>query len=169
MSVQLQVVPDVFLPDGRVLHGQDAIIGSQQPRFWSAPPRHRDKDPGCAACANPDYQTGCGDYQSADLLGWAPGFGYDLDPWQRWWLTEACGIGPDGKWTAFEAMLICSRQNGKNSALEVRELGGLFVFGESMIIHTAHELPGSKQQPSTSGASGTPSPATTSCAAGSRR
>jgi hypothetical protein len=50
------------------------------------------------------------------------------------------GIKPDGRWAAFESALIVSRQNGKNTLLEVRELGGLFLFGERMIIHTAHEF-----------------------------
>jgi hypothetical protein len=136
-AVALRVTPDIILPGGKVLRG---LSGQQQPRFWTAPPRHREKQDGCPACADTSYSTGCGDYQSVDLLDWAPDFGYDLDPWQQWWLTELCGTAPDGKWTAFEAMLICSRQNGKNQNLEVRELGGLFVFGEKLIIHTAHEF-----------------------------
>jgi hypothetical protein len=122
-----------------------ALTGAQRPRFWCAPPRHRDKDPDCRACANPAYACGCGDYQSADLLDWCTGFGYQLDDWQRWWLTEQCGTKPDGRWAAFEGMLICSRQNGKNENLAVRELGGLFLFGESMLIHTAHEFKASNE------------------------
>src|SRR6516165_12312163 len=115
-------------------------LGVQTPRFWTAPERHRGKTEGCPACANRDYTAGCGNYQSADLLDWARGFGYDLDPWQRWWLAVLCGTKPDGRWASFENYLVVSRQNGKNTALEVRELAGMFVFGESMIIHTAHEF-----------------------------
>ena len=133
MSV-LTAVPDAGLPCGR------QVLGVQTPRFWTAPERHRDKTEGCLACANRDYTTGCGNYQSADMLDWARGFGYDLDPWQRWWLAELCGTKPDGRWASFENYLVVSRQNGKNTALEVRELAGMFVFGESMIIHTAHEF-----------------------------
>jgi hypothetical protein len=136
---QLVVVPDVWTPDGRVLRGAETV-GSQVPRFWTAPPRHRAKDPACKACDNPGYACGCGDYQSADLLEWARAYEYDLDPWQDWWLTELCGTRPDGSWSAFEGMLIVSRQNGKNQCLEVRELGGLFILGERMLIHTAHEF-----------------------------
>lgn len=160
----------VLADEGRRLALPDTgWLGRQQPRFWTAPPRHRVKTAGCQACASPGYGSGCGDYQSADLLEWAPGFGYDLDDWQGWSLTEICGTKPDGRWTAFECMLIAPRQNGKNGTLEVRELGGLFVFGESMIIHTAHELLNSRQPLSTSAGSGTSSPPTTSCAAGSSR
>jgi hypothetical protein len=144
MSV-LTLVPDVWLPDGTVVRGGQPgggpLAGVQMPRFWTSPPRHRQPDPDCPACGHPDYPgTGCGNYQSADLLDWAAGFGYDLDTWQQWWLTEACGTRPDGRWSALECMLIVSRQNGKNQCLEVRELGGLFILGERMIIHTAHEF-----------------------------
>jgi hypothetical protein len=141
-------------------------LGVQQPRFWTAPDRHRDKDADCRACAVPEYHTGCGDYLSADLLSWAPEFGYDLDEWQAWYLTESCGTKPDGKWAAFETMLIAPRQNGKNGAVEVREIGGLYLFGERMQIHTAHEF--LRPPPSISGGSVTPLPTTMSCAAGSR-
>jgi len=144
-------VPDVFLPDGTVMSGQPPVTlpdgtrlaqltGSQEPRFWTAPPRHRQKEPGCRKCSNRDYLGGCGNYAAEELLDWAPNYGYALDPWQQWWLTEGCGVRPDGHWSAFEVAGIVSRQNGKNTNLEVRELGGLFVFGETLIIHTAHEF-----------------------------
>jgi hypothetical protein len=134
---QLTIVPDQWT--GRIYVPPD-LRGSQEPRFWTAPPRHRDKDPNCKACDNRGYSTGCGDYQSADVLEWAAAYEYELDQWQSWWLTELCGTRPDGSWSAFEGMLIVSRQNGKNQCLEVRELGGLFILGEKMLIHTAHEF-----------------------------
>lgn len=141
-NMPLATVSDIWLPDGTVLRGSAAagFTGCQTPRFWTAPPRHREKEPDCLACQNTGYRSGCGNYQSTDLLEWAASFDYDLDEWQRWWLTEACGTKPDGRWTAFEAVSIAPRQNGKNAKLEVRELGGLYVLGESMIIHTAHEF-----------------------------
>lgn len=140
MAVGLAVQPLVYLPDGTQHRGP--LLGSQMPRFWTAPPRHRAKDPECPACnSRSGYKgIGCGDYASHELLQWAPSIGYQLDEWQQWWLTEACGIKPDGRWAAFEVAGICSRQNGKNANLEVRELGGLYLFGERMIIHTAHEF-----------------------------
>ncbi len=139
MTAQLFARPLVYLPDGSVYEGE--LMGSQLPRLWTSPERHRVKDPDCRTCNQRGYpRLGCGDYASAELLQWAPSCGYDLDLWQRWWLTEACGVKPDGRWAAFEVGNICSRQNGKNQLLEVRELGGLFLFGEQMIIHTAHEF-----------------------------
>lgn len=142
----LAVVPDVWLPDGTVVRGGTPggrkLYGQQAPRFWTSPPRHRAKDPQCPVCTHPDGYPGmgCGDYASSELLEFADEYGYLLDDWQSWWLKESCGIKPDGRWAAFENYLMVSRQNGKNQVLEVRELGGLFILGDKMIIHTAHEF-----------------------------
>jgi hypothetical protein len=35
--------------------------------------------------------------------------------------------------------MILARQNGKNVVFEARELGGLFLLGERLILHTAHQ------------------------------
>lgn len=75
------------------------------------------------------------------MLAWArDAAGYDLDDWQSWFLTQALGTLPDATWAATDVGLVVSRQNGKGTVLEVRELGGLFVLGEELIIHTAHEF-----------------------------
>lgn len=142
--MSLLAVEEVELPDGSFMRGP--LLGSQQPRFKTVPPRHRVKDNDCRACqAGTDYTVGCGDYQAVRLLDWAPHFGYDLDPWQEEWLTDATGTRPDGRWAAFECLCICCRQNGKNQDLEVRELGGMYLFGEGLIIHTAHEFKASRE------------------------
>src|SRR2546423_10154913 len=134
---QLLVVPDQWTG---LLPVPAGLAGQQQPRFWTAPPRHRGKDPACEACDSDDYACGCGNYQSEDLLEWAAEYGYALDDWQSWWLAELCGTNPDGTWASFENYLVVSRQNGKDACLEVRELAGLFILGEKMLIHTAHEF-----------------------------
>lgn len=63
-----------------------------------------------------------------------------LDPWQCDILTQGLGERADGTWSAFEVAQIVPRQNGKGSVFEARELAGLVLFGEELIIHTAHEL-----------------------------
>jgi hypothetical protein len=55
-------------------------------------------------------------------------------------LRHSLGERPDGKWAAFEVGLNVPRQNGKGSILEARELAGLFLLGERLIIHSAHEF-----------------------------
>jgi hypothetical protein len=64
--------------------------------------------------------------------------GLVLDPWQRLIMDGALGEQANGKWSAFEVGVEVSRQNGKGSVLEARELAGLFLFGEKLIVHSAH-------------------------------
>lgn len=66
--------------------------------------------------------------------------GLILDPWQQAFLVDALGETPEGSWAAFEAGLIVPRQNGKGAILEALELAGLFLFGEQLILHSAHEF-----------------------------
>lgn len=85
----------------------------------------------------PMFHTSAGD----DAIDLAAVAGLVLDPWQEHVLRGALGerkVNDSLKWQAFEVGLICQRQNGKGSILEARELAGLFLFGEKMIVHTAH-------------------------------
>jgi hypothetical protein len=63
-----------------------------------------------------------------------------LDPWQAHVLEHSLGERADGKWAAFEVGLVVGRQNGKGAVLEARELAGFFLFGEQLILHSAHEF-----------------------------
>lgn len=62
-----------------------------------------------------------------------------LDPWQAFVLEHSLAIR-DGRWAAFEVGLIVPRQNGKGSILEARELAGLFLIRERLLIHSAHQF-----------------------------
>ena len=64
--------------------------------------------------------------------------GLHLDEWQQWILRHSLGETADGKWAAREVGLMVSRQNGKGALLEARELAGLFILEEELIVHTAH-------------------------------
>lgn len=66
--------------------------------------------------------------------------GLILDPWQEFVLEGALGEKDDGTWSAFEIGLLVPRQNGKGGILEARELAGLFLFDEDLILHSAHEF-----------------------------
>jgi hypothetical protein len=66
--------------------------------------------------------------------------GLVLDPWQEFVLAASLSERADGKWSAFEVGLVVSRQNGKGSILEARELAGLFLLGERLLIHSAHQF-----------------------------
>lgn len=65
--------------------------------------------------------------------------GLHLDPWQQHVLTHALGERGDGKWAAPKVSLWVPRQNGKGGVIEARELWGLFLGGERLILHSAHE------------------------------
>lgn len=82
--------------------------------------------------------------------------GLHLDPWEVLVLTEMLGERDDWyyndvlktdmrQYSAYEVGLMVSRQNGKGSILEARELAGLFLLGERTILHTAHEFPTAKE------------------------
>lgn len=97
-----------------------ALLGAQQPRVSSYP----------EAISSAGLET----------VELAASAGLILDEWQCRVLDVALGERPDGKWSAFEVGLIVGRQNGKGAILEARELAGLFLFGEQLILHSAHEF-----------------------------
>jgi len=66
--------------------------------------------------------------------------GLPLDPWQQHILRVGMGEKPDGSWASFEVGVNVPRQNGKGGVIEARELWGLFIGGEQLILHSAHEF-----------------------------
>jgi hypothetical protein len=87
-------------------------------------------------------RVGSAGSEAVDL---AESAGLILDEWQRLVLEEACGEDVNGRWAAFEVGLVVPRQNGKGSVLEARALAGLFLFGERLIIWSAHEFKTAKE------------------------
>lgn len=66
--------------------------------------------------------------------------GRPLYPWQADIVVDAHGVQADGLWSSYEVLLLLARQNGKGGVTEAIELGGLFLFREPMILHSAHEF-----------------------------
>lgn len=95
-------------------------LGSQVPRFQVVP----------AAVSS----------AGSEAVELAASAGLRLDPWQVLVLEGALGEREDGLWAASEVGLIVPRQNGKGGILEARELAGLFLFGERLLLHSAHEF-----------------------------
>ena len=89
----------------------------------------------------PRFSTSAGD-EAIDLAASA---GMILDPWQQFVLRNSLGERSDGRWAAFEVGLAVGRQQGKGAVLEARELAGLVLFGDKLIMHTAHEVKTAKQ------------------------
>ncbi|MFB7597251.1 terminase [Streptomyces sp. NPDC056160] len=102
------------MPDGGRLYG------SQRPRIETVPP----------------FVSSSG----AEAVELAASAGLELDPWQQHCLHVGLGEKADGSWSAFEVAINVARQNGKGGIIEARELAGLFLLGEPLIIHSAHEF-----------------------------
>ena len=100
---------------------------SQPSALLDAPPR-------VSSC--PTYSSSAG----REAVELAASAGLTLDPWQQLVLERSLGERADGKWAAFEVGIVVPRQNGKGAVLEARELAGLFLLGEQLILHSAHEF-----------------------------
>lgn len=83
----------------------------------------------------PQYRTSSG----PEAIKLAAGAGLVLDGWQQDFLKDSLAEDKDGYWKCFECALIVSRQNGKGSILEARVLAGMMLFGEKLILWSAHE------------------------------
>lgn len=98
---------------------QPARVGSQVPRI----------------ARYPQY----GSTAAAEVIDLAHAAGLHLDPWQQFVLRHGLGELDGGKWAAFMVSLWVARQNGKGAIIEALELAWLFLFGEQLILHSAHE------------------------------
>lgn len=105
----------------------DVLLGAQQPRLLHLPD---------------DIATTAG----AEAIELAASAGLMLDPWQRFVLDASLGERPDDarpgemRWSAREVAVLCTRQSGKGAIIEARELAGLVLFDEKLILHSAHEF-----------------------------
>jgi len=98
------------------------VPGVQRPRVLSLPPGH--------------LSNGTAGREAVELAASA---GLFLDPWQQFVLEESLRLKVNGRWLCRNVVVIVSRQNGKGSVLEARELFGLYL-GDEQIIHTAHQF-----------------------------
>lgn len=96
-----------------------ALLGKQEPRV----------------AHTPNYEWTHAD----DAAFLASSYGLTPDPWQMAVLEAWFAVRPDGKWSASRCGLSVPRQNGKNGAIEVRELYGMVALGEKF-LHSAHEV-----------------------------
>jgi hypothetical protein len=97
------------------------LFGVQTPRLFTAPPT---------------FLSSAGE-EAVELAAMA---GLDLLPWQQHALDVGMRERADGSWAAFECCINVPRQNGKGGIIEARELAGLFILDEHLIIHSAHEF-----------------------------
>lgn len=74
-----------------------------------------------------------------EAIDLAAAAGLVLDPWQAETTCDILAVTDYGHWCSFETCTVCQRQTGKGGIIETIELGGLFLFGEKLILHSAHE------------------------------
>jgi hypothetical protein len=108
---------------------------SERPAGLAAPELHGVQTPRIAT-APPNFLSSSGQ-EAAELAALA---GLELDPWQQHILDVGLREREDGNWSAFEVAVNVPRQNGKGGVIEARELAGLFLLGEKLILHSAHEF-----------------------------
>jgi hypothetical protein len=87
------------------------------------------------------YSTTLGD----DAIELAESAGLVLDEWQREALRDLMALDERGRWAHFEFGINVARQNGKGAILEARELAMLFLTGERLGVHSAHEFATSQE------------------------
>jgi hypothetical protein len=98
------------------------LTGVQEPRVCSIP----------ASAVN--FDAGLDALDRADIAGRV-----SLD-WQHLIVRNGMAKQESGAWAAFEVGVLASRQNGKNGAIEVVELGWMIDEPGVRILHTAHEF-----------------------------
>lgn len=96
------------------------LLGVQRPRVLS----------------RPEWVSSAG----VEAVELAASAGLVLDEWQAFALEVILAERSDGRWAAFESGVLVARQNGKGAIIEALELAGLFLFGERLILHSAHEF-----------------------------
>ncbi len=106
----------------------DVRLGAQEPVISHLPP-------GVVSLAAAEEAI-----ELADAYGVADG--HPLAESQKITLRAGLGERADGSWAATRIADFGPRQGtGKNDKIAARELAGLILFGERLIIHTAHEFP----------------------------
>ena len=86
----------------------------------------------------PDVHSLAAADEAAELFA---AYRHPLDVEQRRTIDGAMAERADGTWAASEVADFKSRQSGKGDSIECRELAGLLLVGEKLILHTAHEFP----------------------------
>jgi hypothetical protein len=88
-------------------------------------------------CMIPGTASGFDEGRQAVEL--AASAGLILDPWEQLCIVLGLAETPAARWAAFTVALLVARQNGKGAILEALELYWLFIRGEALSGHSAHE------------------------------
>lgn len=81
-----------------------------------------------------------------ELIDLASTIGINLMPWQKFFIEHSHKVLPNGRWASPVNTCVVARQNGKSFLMQLRILGGLFLWEESLQIGSAHRLSTSLEQ-----------------------
>lgn len=81
-----------------------------------------------------------------ELIDLAKEIGIDLMDWQKFFIEHTHKVLPNGRWASPVNVGCVARQNGKSFLMQLRILGGLFLWKESLQIGSAHRLSTSLEQ-----------------------
>jgi hypothetical protein len=115
------------------------LLGSTTPRIYTPPLVTGPPGPpgpcGCGCALTPKTSLGFNAVDFAtDVLGVPP------LPWQRWLLIHAMELRRDGKFRYRTILVLVSRQNGKTTIVEVKNLWKMVVLHVALVIGTAQNL-----------------------------
>lgn len=91
---------------------------------------------GCQVATTRMVPRGRGDDSAVRL---AQAIGWGLFPWQEEILTKSAATRPGGRWSTFENVVIAPRQQGKSFVVVPRALAGCLLYGERLVVYSAHE------------------------------
>lgn len=81
-----------------------------------------------------------------ELIDLAKEIGIELMDWQKFFIEHTHKVLPNGRWASPVNVGCVARQNGKSFLMQLRILGGLFLWDESLQIGSAHRLSTSLEQ-----------------------
>jgi len=114
-------------------------IGCQSPRIISTP-HYRRIETGRWSGVEDQEALAFRSPAGQEAIELAADAGLHLDPWQQLGLHHSLAEDHEGRWTSFEVVQNVTRQNGKGGYLEARQMAGVMLFGDKLVIHTAHEF-----------------------------
>jgi hypothetical protein len=112
------------------------LLGSTTPRIYTPPLVTGPPGPcGCGCALTPKTSLGFNAVDFATGVLEVPPL-----PWQRWLLIHSMELKAGGKFRFRTVLVLVSRQNGKTSIVEVKNLWKMFVLHVPLIIGTAQNL-----------------------------
>lgn len=118
------------------LDDRPALLGSTTPRLWTRPLAVGPPGPcGCGCALTPATSWGFEAVRFAATV-----LGFELLPWQRWWLIHAFETVSPGRLRFRTLVTLIARQNGKTTLLKVVALWLMYLGRAELVLGAAQSL-----------------------------